>query len=175
MLHSERTSQKFKLASPDFIKTASFMPFLCSFQLERSPTLGSIDTTDAEKRLLAEQSLEFNLRDKIFVELFPGIVEVSAQHLISDIGVSNLLSFFGVMQKLQKELELRKATAELKSLSQPVASTHATVNRPLRPFFEVNRRMNVDVSTLVVNVFVITGFTVFAFLVKYVLKNLNID
>ena len=45
-------------------------------QLEKSPTLGSIETSDEEKRYLAEQSVSFNLKDKIFVELFPDIVEV---------------------------------------------------------------------------------------------------
>ena len=45
-------------------------------QMEKSPTLGSIDTSDTEKRFLSEQSAEFNLRNKIFNELFPNIVEV---------------------------------------------------------------------------------------------------
>jgi hypothetical protein len=45
-------------------------------QLEKSPTLGSIETTDHEKRCLAEQSLKFNLGDKIFNELFPDIAIV---------------------------------------------------------------------------------------------------
>lgn len=45
-------------------------------QLEKSPTLGSVETSDEEKRYLAEQSAQFNLKDKIFVELFPDIVEV---------------------------------------------------------------------------------------------------
>jgi ubiquitin-conjugating enzyme E2 J2 len=46
-------------------------------QLEKSPTLGSIETTDHEKRCLAEQSLKFNLGDKIFNELFPDIATVN--------------------------------------------------------------------------------------------------
>ena len=45
-------------------------------QLEKSPTLGSIETTDHEKRCLSEQSLKFNLGDKIFNELFPDIASV---------------------------------------------------------------------------------------------------
>lgn len=45
-------------------------------QIEKSPTLGSINTTDYEKRQLAWQSLEYNLRDKMFCELFPETVEV---------------------------------------------------------------------------------------------------
>jgi len=45
-------------------------------QIEKSPTLGSINTTDYEKRQLAAQSLEYNLKDKMFCELFPETVEV---------------------------------------------------------------------------------------------------
>lgn len=50
---------------------------LLSFMVEKNPTMGSIDTSDREKRLLAQKSLEFNLRDKIFCDLFPDLVKVS--------------------------------------------------------------------------------------------------
>lgn len=46
-------------------------------QIEKSPTLGSIETPDYEKRLLASQSLEYNLKDSVFCELFPETVSVS--------------------------------------------------------------------------------------------------
>lgn len=41
------------------------------FQLENSPTMGSIEMTDYERRQLAAQSLEANVRDENFCELFP--------------------------------------------------------------------------------------------------------
>jgi len=44
---------------------------LLSFMLERSPTLGSIETSDWEKKQFALRSLEFNLRNRTFRELFP--------------------------------------------------------------------------------------------------------
>lgn len=47
---------------------------LLSFMIEKSPTLGSIETSDYEKKQLAMQSLEFNLRNKVFCELFPDTV-----------------------------------------------------------------------------------------------------
>lgn len=47
---------------------------LLSFMIEKSPTLGSIETSDYEKKQLALQTLEFNLRNKIFCELFPDSV-----------------------------------------------------------------------------------------------------
>jgi len=54
---------------------------LLSFMLEKSPTLGSIESSDLEKRTLAYKSLEFNLKDKLFVELFPTVVEEIKQTL----------------------------------------------------------------------------------------------
>lgn len=53
-----------------------FCLIILYLQIEKSPTLGSINTTDYEKRQLAAQSLEYNLRDKMFCELFPETVEV---------------------------------------------------------------------------------------------------
>jgi len=48
---------------------------LLSFMLEKSPTLGSIETSDAEKRRLAVRSLEFNMKDKLVADLFPEAFE----------------------------------------------------------------------------------------------------
>ncbi|XP_022666892.1 ubiquitin-conjugating enzyme E2 J2-like isoform X1 [Varroa jacobsoni] len=48
---------------------------LQSFMCENTPTLGSVESSDHEKRLLAEQSIEFNLRDRQFCELFPKLAE----------------------------------------------------------------------------------------------------
>jgi ubiquitin-conjugating enzyme E2 J2 len=49
---------------------------LLSFMVEKNPTMGSIETSDYEKKLLAQQSWEFNLKNKIFRDLFPDVVEV---------------------------------------------------------------------------------------------------
>nr|KAF6508906.1 ubiquitin conjugating enzyme E2 J2 [Rousettus aegyptiacus] len=48
---------------------------LLSFMVEKGPTLGSIETSDFTKRQLAAQSLAFNLKDKVFCELFPEVSE----------------------------------------------------------------------------------------------------
>lgn len=45
--------------------------FLNIIFLETSPTLGSLSTSDAEKRSLARRSREFNLKHKLFCKLFP--------------------------------------------------------------------------------------------------------
>ncbi|KAJ9594876.1 hypothetical protein L9F63_013837, partial [Diploptera punctata] len=47
---------------------------LLSFMIEKSPTLGSIESSEYDKRQLARQSLQFNLHDKVFCELFPDLV-----------------------------------------------------------------------------------------------------
>lgn len=46
-------------------------------QIESSSALGAINTPDYEKKIFAAQSLEYNLRDKLFCELFPDTVLVS--------------------------------------------------------------------------------------------------
>lgn len=42
--------------------------------LETTPTLGSIESTLKEKRRFADASLDFNLKNEIFCELFPDVV-----------------------------------------------------------------------------------------------------
>jgi len=129
---------------------------LLSFMLEKSPTLGSIDTSDTEKRFLSEQSAEFNLKNKIFNELFPDIVE-----------------------KLLQEVEKRKL-AKLSTSSSDSISASASENGigiPL-PFFvggEFGPRMRIDYPGILTNVFVIIGLTLFAFIVKFVLLSINMD
>ncbi|KOB72741.1 putative Ubiquitin-conjugating enzyme E2 J2 [Operophtera brumata] len=48
---------------------------LLSFMLENIPTEGSTDSSNVVKRRMATESLEFNIKDKIFCELFPEYVE----------------------------------------------------------------------------------------------------
>ncbi|CAJ1960983.1 unnamed protein product [Cylindrotheca closterium] len=56
---------------------------LYSFMLETNPTLGSIDTTSAQKRKFAYQSLDFNCRDPMFRKLFPEYVELHKERLLA--------------------------------------------------------------------------------------------
>jgi ubiquitin-conjugating enzyme E2 J2 len=49
---------------------------LYSFMLDTAPTLGSVDTSFAKKRQLAEASLQYNVtRDPVFCKLFPEYLE----------------------------------------------------------------------------------------------------
>jgi ubiquitin-conjugating enzyme E2 J2 len=54
---------------------------LISFMVESAPTLGSIDTTDAQKRKFARQSLDFNVRDGTFCKLFPELVTLHQKRM----------------------------------------------------------------------------------------------
>lgn len=47
---------------------------LLSIMLENTPLLGSCESTTYEKKKLAMNSLEFNLKNETFVELFPDLV-----------------------------------------------------------------------------------------------------
>ncbi|KJH51423.1 ubiquitin--protein ligase [Dictyocaulus viviparus] len=48
---------------------------LLSFMNDSAPTLGSITSSDAEKKVLARRSKAFNLKDRVFCSLFPDVVE----------------------------------------------------------------------------------------------------
>uniref|UniRef100_A0A915E996 Ubiquitin-conjugating enzyme E2 J2 n=1 Tax=Ditylenchus dipsaci TaxID=166011 RepID=A0A915E996_9BILA len=50
---------------------STIMMGLISFMNETAPTLGSLSTSDDEKRVLAKRSRDYNLRDKLFCEIFP--------------------------------------------------------------------------------------------------------
>lgn len=49
---------------------------LHSFMVENTPTQGSMITADSTKRKFAYESLEFNVKNKMFRELFPELVEL---------------------------------------------------------------------------------------------------
>lgn len=49
---------------------------LYSFMVEKTPTTGSIETSDATKRKLARESLDWNVKEKMFRTLFPEYVEL---------------------------------------------------------------------------------------------------
>jgi ubiquitin-conjugating enzyme E2 J2 len=89
---------------------------LISFMVESAPTLGSIESTTAQKRQYAKSSLEFNVKDTIFCKLFPDLVTLhnelmeerrkyllNCNHNSSENGVTanitsddNVRNFFGV-------------------------------------------------------------------------------
>ncbi|XP_023348856.1 ubiquitin-conjugating enzyme E2 J2 [Eurytemora carolleeae] len=55
---------------------------LLSFMLETTPTLGSIETTEREKKKFAYRSLEFNLKSKVFKDLFPDLKREAEDEIV---------------------------------------------------------------------------------------------
>nr|QBH73233.1 ubiquitin-conjugating enzyme E2 j2 [Xibalbanus tulumensis] len=119
---------------------------LLSFMMEKSPTLGSIETSDYEKRHLAYNSLDFNMKDKVFVELFPDIVQT-------------------IQAELARRAEKEKAS-KLESL-QHSTDAQTSLQQQL-----VNNQEQSTLHSVLANVFVIIGFAAFAYTVKYVLKSI---
>ncbi|XP_075211737.1 ubiquitin-conjugating enzyme E2 J2-like [Lycorma delicatula] len=124
---------------------------LLSFMIEKIPTLGSIETSELERRQLAIQSLDFNLKDRHFCELFPDLV-----------------------QKIKTEQERRaKATAHSNSVSNGDVTSDTLSS--LRDQFGPGGNIPRDQSPLygaITNLCVIIGFAAFAYTVKYVLRSI---
>jgi len=118
---------------------------LLSFMLEKSPTLGSIETSDAEKRRLAIKSLEFNLKDRQVLELFPDVCE--EMKTIHETRLRTLESS-GIQSHL-----LLSATGQ-NSSSQGSSSNY---------------------HNAIATAAVLIGFAIFACSVKYVLKTMAYD
>ncbi|CAH3107996.1 unnamed protein product [Porites lobata] len=114
---------------------------LLSFMVETSPTLGSIDTSEFQKRQLATMSGPFNLKDKIFCELFPDIVE----------------EILAKMKERGEEREEQNLTQNSGNVKGGVAGATREGNNGL-------------ISSTLVNICVIIGFAAFAYTVKCVLK-----
>ena len=77
-----QTNQRLCLSISDFHpelwnpswSVSTILTGLLSFMLESSRTVGSIETTPYLKQKLAHDSLQYNLKDGLFTELFPEIV-----------------------------------------------------------------------------------------------------
>lgn len=123
---------------------ATILTGLLSFMLEKSPTLGSIETTDYTKRQLALQSGPFNLKDSTFCELFPEIV--------------------AEIQETVKKREAELASASSTRGSAGVTSRGGVVlgNEPVRQGL---------FNGALTNVIVMIGIAAFAFTVKHILMN----
>ncbi|KAI1890703.1 hypothetical protein AGOR_G00156370 [Albula goreensis] len=142
---------------------------LLSFMVEKGPTLGSIETSDFTKRQLAAQSLAFNLKDKVFCELFPDVVDEIKQK-----------------QKVQEELSARPQALPLPDVVPDGEAHHAQNGLPVlnghppmaggaaahpAGLQQANRNHGLLGGALA-NLFVIVGFAAFAYTVKYVLRSI---
>ncbi|XP_068985495.1 ubiquitin-conjugating enzyme E2 J2-like [Bombus flavifrons] len=118
---------------------------LLSFMIENSPTMGSINTSDHEKKQFAAQSLEYNLKDKLFCELFPETVEA-------------------IKTELEHRKELEKQARHQTTASEVSSLLRDQLQRDQSPLYSV-----------LTNLVVIIGFAAFAFTVKYVLWSVAME
>ncbi|XP_032350771.1 ubiquitin-conjugating enzyme E2 J2 isoform X1 [Camelus ferus] len=130
---------------------------LLSFMVEKGPTLGSIETSDFMKRQLAAQSLVFNLKDKVFCELFPEVVEEIKQK-----------------QKAQDELSSRPQALPLPDVvpdgethhgqnGLPLLNGHVPGAGPHLAGLQQANRHHGLLGGALANLFVIVGFAAFAY------------
>ena len=82
-----------------------------------------------------------------------------------------------ICQKLKETIERRKA--ELERATQEALNGSVTLvgSSNARPFLggDIGPRIRADYPGILANIVVIAGFTLFAFIVKYVLRNISIE
>jgi len=113
---------------------------LLSFMLEKSPTLGSIETSDFQKRQFAMRSLEFNVKDKVFCDLFPDKTEE----------IQNTLN--------ARNKEKRERQSQSVNKEEPTSAVTSDNNE------------NTFLGSTIANVCIILGVLAFGFTVSYVLR-----
>ncbi|KDR09364.1 Ubiquitin-conjugating enzyme E2 J2 [Zootermopsis nevadensis] len=159
-----------------------------SIMIERTPTLGSIESSEYEKRQLAGQSLEFNLRDNVFCDLFPDMVtsikiELERRAEEERDARSNPQSVTSDELERQAEVERdarsnpqsvtsdeleRQAEVERAAQSNPQSVTSNDIEALLRNQFGHNDQS--PVYSTITKLCVVIGFAVFSFMVHYVLR-----
>lgn len=144
--------------------TLSSSPGLLSFMLETTPTLGSCESTTYEKRKYARQSLEFNMKNEVFCELFPEVCEEINERLA----------------KIEEHRKQNAANNNTSSAANGTAGGSGIAAEGLEAeSVEGNALSNTDDSniwhSLYTNLIVLIGFVIFALIVHYVIKSMNIE
>ncbi|KFO64811.1 Ubiquitin-conjugating enzyme E2 J2 [Corvus brachyrhynchos] len=140
---------------------------LLSFMVEKGPTLGSIETSEFTKRQLAAQSLAFNLKDKVFCELFPEVVErMKQKHPNHNNFHFSPLNF--VFPCAGDETKASNCSRKAKPLWNQWEFPHPTHPAGLQQ----PHRNHGLLGGALANLFVIVGFAAFAYTVKYVLRSI---
>lgn len=131
---------------------------LLSFMLENTPTLGSVESTTREKQKYARDSLDFNLKNEIFCELFPDVVAE-------------------IKTKLAARREAQNATNNNNAKEKLTADGKAELNGELAAADTENVE-NANTSTwysLTTNLIFFLLFLIFALIVNHVLKTMNVE
>uniref|UniRef100_A0A0A9YY42 Ubiquitin-conjugating enzyme E2 J2 n=4 Tax=Lygus hesperus TaxID=30085 RepID=A0A0A9YY42_LYGHE len=114
---------------------------LLSFMLETSPTLGSVETSEEEKRQLAYRSLSHNLSDAQFCEQFPDVVQDIKEELTR-------------REKLEEEARRKQEENRLNGLNTSHADTTTSA-----------------LQSAISNLIMLLGLAAFVFAVKYVVTS----
>lgn len=146
---------------------------LLSFMLETTPTLGSIETSDYEKRQYARTSAAYNLKNRTFRELFPELCEEFQRQINERVQLT----------KKAAAVKLESVTGEANSSSsqqEMAGDAHAQIvdaKDQTGDDAHVNhgRHNNVHGTGLlntsaVSNLLVFAGVVAFVFVAKYVLQ-----
>lgn len=129
---------------------ATILTGLLSIMLENSPLLGSCESTTYEKRKLAQNSLEFNLKNETFRELFPELVqEIQAK--------------LDKMNELKKQHELQNAEKAKTDNLDRAGNDHN------------NLLANHNYNNIFTNVVIFALFAMFAAVVNYIFTTINIE
>jgi len=119
---------------------------LLSFMVEKNPTMGSIETSDYEKKLLAQQSWEFNLKNKTFRDLFPDVVE-----------------------EIKENIRKQQSSDAINSVSGRVTE----LGNSLRSGLKAGNQGNGFFGNALANCVVIVGFVAFMYTVRWVLLSIS--
>ncbi|CAD6994278.1 unnamed protein product [Ceratitis capitata] len=136
---------------------------LLSFMLESTPTLGSIETTIYEKQRYARKSLEYNLKDPIFCELFPEVCE-EIKKLLED---------------EKQKLAMLKGKSHAASLDDKTKNFKTNCANEANEALQGNsddskkRKPKINWPGIYSNLVIGISFSIFALVVNYVIKNLN--
>ncbi|XP_048029559.1 ubiquitin-conjugating enzyme E2 J2-like [Megalobrama amblycephala] len=140
---------------------------LLSFMMEKIPTLGSIETSDFTKRQLSAQSLEYNLKDRVFCALFPEVVEEikMKQRTQRDLSVQLQPLYIPDMRSNRDE-DLFGAPPH----NGHAVNWEAVARQPPAP-----RQPDRKLGGALTNLCVIAGFVVCVYTVRFVLHNIGQD
>ena len=133
---------------------ATILTGLLSFMLETTPTLGSCESTLYEKKKFARNSLEFNMKNEVFKELFPEICDE-------------------INERLKKIEEYKKQNSV--NSNSPVNNVDSNETDGENPKQDSTTDDNSIWHSLCTNMIVLVGFVLFALVVHYVIKTINIE
>ena len=150
---------------------------------EKTPTLGSLETSDYTKRQLALQSLECNLQNKIFVELFPDLcddIREKLKDLQTGVATASASALTTTTTSSASSLLVAKPGGKAPKEESPALKGAAVVGAGVGGGEAVGIRGGGGVLQVAwdgaafiaehsTNIIVMLGFAVFAYTVRYVL------